>query len=822
MKKKWAVWLLVTAMAVTSVPMTVPAAEFQPEDVCEEYMGEDDFVQEAPEVTEETLEEESLSGEAVGADGENLAGSTFLAEENKEPEAVTEEETGMLTESGTCGGSLTWTLNEAGVLRISGRGAMESYSFSSLFGSIRNEIKEIIIEEGVTTVGNRAFTGTSVETLTLPDTLTRVGEYAFNGCNNLKSVYIPQNVVRIERDAFSFCDALSEVQFDKRVSGLVIGQSAFDYSRELTDLEIPGGVTDLGVYAFRNCSKLISLTLHEGLTSIASHAFTACRSLQKVNIPSTVTSIGSMAFYECKGLQEVSFSEGIREMDDFVFYKCDSLTKVTLPGSLEVIPGGTFASCGALQSIVIPEGVKSLGAFSNASSNAGVFFECTSLRTVSLPSTLTKIMGATFDSCENLQDITLPSNLETIGNAAFLKCKSLRKLSLPGKVNFIGSEAFRGCSALTEFVIPEGVKKLNNGAFRDCVNLLSIRIPASVERIEGSVFEGCVSLSEIYFEGDAPYMYGTTCQDVIAKAYYPANNATWTANKRVDYGGSLTWIGYHPALRAPALASISNTSKGIKISWNKVSGAAGYVIYRRSGNGSYVYVGRTTNDSYNNNKTTAGTAYTYTVRAYRGDFNTANQHRYDTEYWSEWDEGGLSIVRLEAGSISSLTNAAASISVKWNKVAGAKGYNIYRKAGSGSYVVIAKVGSGTLSYSDKNVKNGTTYTYAVRAYNGTSQGSYVAKPLYRLSRTLLFGVAKNGSGKATIKWNKNVRVTGYQISYKVDGVTKYKTVKGSGSLSTTLTGLSAGKTYTVRIRGYRSVSGKNYYAAWSTAKTVNV
>ncbi|MCC8045804.1 MAG: fibronectin type III domain-containing protein, partial [Clostridiales bacterium] len=186
-------------------------------------------------------------------------------------------------------------------------------------------------------------------------------------------------------------------------------------------------------------------------------------------------------------------------------------------------------------------------------------------------------------------------------------------------------------------------------------------------------------------------------------------------------------------------------------------------------------------------------------------------------------------VTLGSGKISSLTNTSKGITVKWSKVTGASGYYIYRKTSSGSYTKIKTIESAsTLSYTDTKVKskNGTTYTYKVVPYSGSTKGSFTAKTTVRLTGTTLSSVKNSSSKKATVKWTKTTKVTGYQIQYSTSSTfasgNKTKKISGASKVSTTLSGLTKGKTYYVRIQTYKTVNGKTYYSAWSSKLKVTI
>ncbi|MCC8046443.1 MAG: Ig-like domain-containing protein [Clostridiales bacterium] len=181
--------------------------------------------------------------------------------------------------------------------------------------------------------------------------------------------------------------------------------------------------------------------------------------------------------------------------------------------------------------------------------------------------------------------------------------------------------------------------------------------------------------------------------------------------------------------------------------------------------------------------------------------------------------------------ISSATNTSSGIKLTWTKVSGADGYYIYRRTNSGKYsstpTKTIKSGS-TVSWTDTSIKskNGTTYVYKVVPYSDYIAGSGTGKKITRLTGTSLSSLSSSAVGKLTVKWKKASSVSGYQIQYstskKFTSGNKTKLVSGKSKSSYTLTGLTAGTTYYVRIRTYKTVSGKKYYSAWSSANSKKV
>ncbi|MCD8021821.1 MAG: InlB B-repeat-containing protein, partial [Lachnospiraceae bacterium] len=202
----------------------------------------------------------------------------------------------------------------------------------------------------------------------------------------------------------------------------------------------------------------------------------------------------------------------------------------------------------------------------------------------------------------------------------------------------------------------------------------------------------------------------------------------------------------------------------------------------------------------------------------------------DTTLYAQWTKtsSGTSTVSLGNCKITSLTNKASGIVVKWQQVENASGYYVYRKVSGGSYSRIATItDASTVRYEDTAVQNtnGTVYKYKVLSYSGSTKGTGTAKTTVRLTGSALKTVTNSALGKAKVKWTAVSDVTGYQIQYSTSSsFSSYKTKKVSGetSVSKTLSSLTQGKTYYVRIRTYKVVNGKTYYSAWSSKLKVKI
>ena len=249
-------------------------------------------------------------------------------------------------------GGLTWKLTNAGKLIISGNGAM--LDCESLDGQPWNKFKDkiltIVIEDGVTNIGNNIFYGSNAISVTIPNSVKTIGDNAF-------------------------------------------------YNSSLISVTIPSGVETIGNSAFRDCGKLISVTVPNGVKQIGDKAFVGCTQLPSIELPASIESVGAGAFVQCTKLKNAIFapSNNVVTMGDNMFQSCWELTNVTLPSNIDSIGEGMFTSCISLSSISIPQGVETIG--------GQAFASCGQLTKVTIPDTVTQIGIGAFSKCDTLKDI---------------------------------------------------------------------------------------------------------------------------------------------------------------------------------------------------------------------------------------------------------------------------------------------------------------------------------------------------------------------------------------------------------------------------------
>ena len=277
---------------------------------------------------------EELPGEIIrsqSTDVDGYTGATLTSDAIKQAAAdcIAQASTGKaasglsqkaadLIDSGTCGEQATWELYQDGTLYIKGSGAMSDYSISSdandtsfcsapWYASHRSDIQTVIIEDGITRIGEHAFTYCSaMHSVSIPDSVTEIGAEAFAGCSSLESVTIPDGVTKIGSAAFESCGSLKSVTIPSSVT--TIGEWAFFGCDSLESVTIPGSVTEIGDWAFSDCVFLKSVTIPDSVTTIGECAFSGCAFLESVTIQGSVTEIGKDAFFFCSALKSVTIS----------------------------------------------------------------------------------------------------------------------------------------------------------------------------------------------------------------------------------------------------------------------------------------------------------------------------------------------------------------------------------------------------------------------------------------------------------------------------------------------------------------------------------
>ena len=248
--------------------------------------------------------------------------------------------------------------------------------------------------------------------ITFSQSLTEIGDFAFDNCTSLTSIVIPNSVTKIANSAFQYCSNLTNVSMSENLE--ILGEKAFWNCTSLSSIIIPDGVKEISYDAFSECHNLSEVSLGSGVETIGSHAFYSNYALTAINLPNTVKTIEVNAFANCSNLKSITIPAKVTSIGGWAFYNCSSLTSVTLGSNLETINDWAFHLCTSLTSINIPDSVKTIG--------SNVFDDCYALATVTLSNSLEYIGDRAFNNCESLTQITIPNSVKTIGGGAFYDC----------------------------------------------------------------------------------------------------------------------------------------------------------------------------------------------------------------------------------------------------------------------------------------------------------------------------------------------------------------------------------------------------------------
>ena len=427
-----------------------------------------------------------------------------------------------------------------------------------------SSLSEMALPNTLTIIGDYAFSFcSSLTRVTLPNSLKIIGDNAFSGCSGLTSISVASGNTKY--DSRNNCNAIIETASNTLITGCKnttipnsvtsIGGFAFNGCSGLTSVAIPNSVTSIGGFAFNGCSGLTSVAIPNSVTSIGYQAFRDCKKIETIILPNGIREIGEKPFVGCENLMAIvvpkgtkclyeyllpddrdkiiepeseieelstkvtkedwnniwmdeygaaysrdnkrllkcpkiksyNIKEGTKVVADQAFKGCMEIQEVQIPSSVELIGAQAFDSCWKLEKLEIPNSVKFIG--------KGCFDSCSSLQEMKIPEGITKIEDSTFAGCYKLQKVILPNSLLEIGSYAFQIC-SMNEIELPKQLKTIGYNAFWKAN-ITKLIIPNSVNRIDAGAFWHCSSLESITLPPSISEIKDETFFFCTKLSVI-------------------------------------------------------------------------------------------------------------------------------------------------------------------------------------------------------------------------------------------------------------------------------------------------------------------------------------
>ncbi len=474
-------------------------------------------------------------GEYFSIYGFTYEDGTFVCEMNDSPnfEADTKAKyrvTGTagapaLIASGICGAegdNLVWLLTADGTLTIRGTGAMADWlPLTMPWYDYKSSIKTVVIEHGVTTVGDYAFYSCGLTSVTIPDSVASIGVSAFSICGSLTSVTIPEGVASIKNGAFSdsglttvtipasvtsignsafSCDKLTAITVDSGnavyydIDGVLFSKDenmllVYPEGKPEAMYAIPDGTASIGTYAFSYCDNFTVITMPASVTSIGDYAFAYCDGLHSITIPGSVTSVGMRAFGSCKSLASVTVSNGVASIGSSAFSNCASLLSIHIPASVTSMGSDVFGYCDSLVNVTVD-------------ANNTVYCDVDGVLFNKDKTTL-----YTYPAAKTESSYAIPDGVTTIEYCTFQNCTNLTSITIPASVTLIQTGAFSGCTGLQSVTIPNGVITIGWSVFSECTNLQSVTVPASVVTIGGGSFGDCPNLTISGYTGSASETY---------------------------------------------------------------------------------------------------------------------------------------------------------------------------------------------------------------------------------------------------------------------------------------------------------------------------
>ena len=574
----------------------------------------------------------------------------------------------------------------------------------------------------------------------------------------------------------------------------------YRYNGDAIDVVIPSEidnkkVTSIGYLCFEN-SYIRSITIPEGVTNIGFDAFYNCTALENIIIPASVTNIGSRAFDDTPWLKNQQNKNPLVIVNNILVTAQTATGDVIIPDGVKIILESAFSDCTNVTSISIPDSVKEI--------KDQVFYGCTSLTSIILPDSVTFLGGYAFNKCSNLESIVLSDSLERIDPGAFEGCKKLKSLTIPDGVSELDESVFNGCTELSELNIGSGLKRIGTNLCMNRTAIKSLTLSEGLQRVDSYAFSRQPNLKyvvipksvksigerafgfELYYIDGNKYNYGYKYVEDFKLGVYAGSAGEDYAK---EYGIPYDILEHTHSYTSKVTKPATCTENGVKT----------YTCE-------------------------CGDSYTETIPA-TGHISSdwiIDKNAAINVKGSKHKECTVCKTVLETADIPALPMIniqSANVSVSTN-----------------SYVFdnTAKKPSVTVKIGGKALKNGSDYTvsYLNNTKVGTATVRITGKGDYTgtITRNFTINPAKQQIQKLEtrykgffVDWAQKGSATGYEVQYATNSNftgAKRATITNNKTDKTTVSKLSANKTYYVRVRSYTNRNGKVYYGAWSDVKSI--
>lgn len=461
-----------------------------------------------------TLENNAFSGAKnaksidIGKYVKNIDTSCFVELNSLEKITIDSENENFISEDG-----VLYNKDKTVLVKFPNNKSLENFEFPKTVTSIGeyafcgNNTENISLEipNTITSIGNCAFAQSKIKEITIPDTVTTIGEGVFEHCEALTKVTLPTNLNTISTNLFSNCTKLASIEIPASVTNIESG--AFESCKSLKKVKLPSELTEIKDSIFNMCTELKSIELSNKIEKIGNNAFASCAienidlpetlksigekafygtSLKNVEIPLSTSSIGKSAFAECKKLKNIVFSKQTADIGSDAFLNCDKDLVIYCYNYGEQQINNLISLYNKKPAYVLCGGVD------NDNDNTPEYVKITKVS-----------QGDTCTEIKLLKEI-YGLKIQELGTGAFKGNSNLQKISLTENITVLGNEIFADCKSLNNVILPKSITSIPDNAFKNCSSLskLVIRTGSNIETIGKDAFLGCHSSLNVYHDGN--------------------------------------------------------------------------------------------------------------------------------------------------------------------------------------------------------------------------------------------------------------------------------------------------------------------------------